>query len=143
MEKSAGMIIFRREKGSGKLIYLLLHYPAGHWDFPKGHIEAGETETDSALRETREETGISEIRLIEGFREKINYYYKKEGKTIYKEVIYLLAEANETEVKLSFEHSGFDWLAFDDAVKRITFRNSKEVLKKADEFLNNSFTYLL
>lgn len=133
MEKSAGLIIFRKE--GSRIKYLLLHYDAGHWDFPKGHIEAGESETGAALRELKEETGISDAKVISSFREKISYYYRREGKTVYKEVIYLLAETKTEKVKLSFEHKGFEWLPFEEAVERVTFKNSKEVLKKADRFL--------
>ena len=66
-EKSAGAIIFRKEEN--RAYYLLLHYPAGHWDFPKGNIENGEKEIDTAKREIYEETGIQDVEFIFGFRE--------------------------------------------------------------------------
>ena len=129
MEKSAGIIIFQGRK------YLLLQYEAGHWDFPKGHIEKGESESEAALREAKEETGISGITLIKGFKEKISYYYKDEGKLIRKEVVFFLAKTKNVEVRLSTEHTGFEWLPFSEALEKITFRNSKEMLKKAETFL--------
>ncbi len=73
-EKSCGIVVFREELP--ERLYLLLHYEEGHWDFPKGHIEAGETEKEAAFREVYEETGIPEpdFELMMGFRERIEYY---------------------------------------------------------------------
>ena len=73
-ERSAGIILFRKE--GNKKLFLLLHYPSGHWDFVKGRIEKGEDEMQAAIRETREETGIIDINFIEGFKEKIHYTYQ-------------------------------------------------------------------
>ncbi|MBI3036956.1 NUDIX domain-containing protein [Candidatus Woesearchaeota archaeon] len=136
-ETSAGAIIFRVDKKSKKPKYLLLHYGSGHWDFVKGHIEGSETEEETLLREAREESGLTELHIISGFREKVSYFYRKEGETVPKDVIFLLAQtaAAEKEVKLSFEHSEYVWLEFAAAVKKVTYGNSKEVLKKADSFL--------
>lgn len=137
-EKSAGAIIFR--KGGGKIYYLLLHYESGHWDFPKGHVEEGENEKTASLREIKEETSIEEIDFIEGFRERITYFFKesykkKKGPLIFKEVIFYLAETKDKEVKISYEHIDFAWLLYDEAFKKITFRNAKEILNKANDFL--------
>ncbi len=136
-ETSAGAIIFRIDEKGKKPKYLLLHYGAGHWDFVKGHIEGSETEKETLLREAKEEAGLTDLRLISGFRHKISYFYKKDGKAIPKDVIFLLAEtvAAEEDVKLSFEHSGYLWLEFDDAVKKVTYESSRKVLEKADNFL--------
>ncbi len=137
-ETSAGAIIFRVQEGKPRC--LLLHYESGHWDFVKGHIEGNETEQQTLLREAKEEAGLTDLRIIPGFREKISYFFKREGKTIPKDVIFLLAEtkASEKDIKLSFEHSGYEWLGLDEAVKKVTYTNSKEVLKKADKFLQEN-----
>ncbi len=74
-EKSCGTIVYHKK--NDKYEFLLLHYPEGHWDFPKGHIETGETEIETALRE----------------------------------------------------------LSYDRAYEKVTFKNAKEILKKAFEFL--------
>jgi len=132
-EFSAGAVIFRREHG--KTLYLILQYEKQHWDFVKGHIEYGEDEGEAVVRETCEETGISELGFIPGFREKIEYFFKKEGKTVHKQVMFLLAETKTKEVTLSFEHIGFEWLAYEKALGRLTFENAKDILKKADSFL--------
>ena len=137
-ETSAGAIVFRIDETKKKPKYLLLHYGSGHWDFVKGHFEGKETEEETLRREAKEEAGLSDLELIKGFREKLSYFYMKDGKTIAKDVIFLLAETTIAEkgVKLSFEHSEYVWLEFDDAVKKVTYSSSKEVLKKANEFLN-------
>jgi 8-oxo-dGTP pyrophosphatase MutT (NUDIX family) len=133
-EKSAGIIVFRKE--GNQLSYLLLHYDSGHWDFPKGHIEKDEDDIKAAKRELEEETGIKEIKIIEGFREIISYYFKdKNNNLIHKYVMFFIAETSEKKVKLSFEHKGFIWLPFKNAHERVTYKNAEELLKKADRFL--------
>lgn len=130
-EKSAGTIIFR----SSPPRFLLLHHPAGHLDFPKGNIERGETEEQAALRELTEETGITDVRLIPGFREEVHYFYKRGGRTISKTVVDFLAETKTEKVTLSHEHIGFKWLSYEEALKQLTFKNAKDELKKARQFL--------
>lgn len=140
-ERSAGVVLFR-EAGKARL-YLLLHYEEGHWDFPKGHIEAGESEKEAAERECREETGISGIAFVPGFRERIGYTYLREGKPSSKEVYFLLASTSEAEVKLSYEHQGYAWLTCDEALSRLTFENARGVLGKAEGFLGRKEGLLL
>ena len=81
-ERSAGAIIYR-ESPSGNL-YLLLNYPSGHWDFVKGNIEKGETLKQTVLREIKEETGISDVSFVEGFENKIEYHYQRDGELVRK-----------------------------------------------------------
>ena len=134
-ERSSGSVIFRRE--GKKLLFLVLHYEfkTDYWDFPKGNIEAGETEEAAAKREIREETGLVGISFIPNFKEKINYVYKKGGETIFKEVIFFLAESSTKDVEISYEHTGYEWVDYQIAMKRLK-ENSKNVLMKANEFLN-------
>jgi len=131
MERSCGGIIFYGKE------YLLLKYGWGHWGFVKGNIEKGESLEETFLRGAEEEAGLKKenLILIEGFREKISYFYRKEGKTIFKLVIYLLAESNTKNVRLSFEHTDYVWLTFDKALEKITYEGDKNVLKKAHQFL--------
>ncbi|MGC9067781.1 MAG: bis(5'-nucleosyl)-tetraphosphatase [Thermoprotei archaeon] len=132
-ERSAGAVVFRKENSIRK--YLLLHYPAGHWDFPKGGIDDDETPKETAIREVREETGITDLNFIAGFEERVSYFYRKGGKTVHKEVIYFLAETKQEIVSLSWEHMGYAWLIFNDAYKKLTFKTSKDVLRKAENHL--------
>ena len=140
LERSAGAIIYRKE--GGKTYYLLLHYSTGprtpkdYWDLPKGHIEKGEKLVDTARRETVEETGLVDIKFIDGFKETIKYFFKHEGKTILKFVTFYLAETETKEIKISYEHAGFKWLPYKEAFEQATFKNAKEILKKANEFLS-------
>jgi len=133
-EVSAGAVLFRRE--GKKIKYLLLHYESGHWDFPKGHIEKGETKEETVLREVEEETGIKDIKIIPSFEERIEYFYKKENETLKKHVYFFLCETREKKVKLSFEHKNFVWLDYEQALKKITYPSSKKLLKKAHTFLS-------
>lgn len=132
LEKSCGAVIFKR---NGNRKYLLLHYEGGHWDFVKGHVEKNESERETVQRETEEEAGIKEITFIEGYRQPISYYYKRAGKTVYKQVIFYLVESKTDEIRLSREHVGYDWLSYERAYDRLTYKNAKETLKKAREFL--------
>ena len=135
-EKSCGAVIFKRGKDGIK--YLLLHYGAGHWDFPKGHMEKAEKGEQTAVREIKEETGIEDIEFADNFREIITYFYKKGEETIQKEVVFFLAQSATDEVTLSNEHIGYAWLNFEHAHKKLTFNNAKELLEKAEKFLHKS-----
>lgn len=131
-EKSCGAVVFRK---NSELEYLLLHYGAGHWDYVKGQVELNETEKDTVVRELKEETSIEDAHFIEGFREEIGYFYRREGKTILKKVVFFLVEAKKSEVRLSYEHVGYEWLTFQKAMERLTFSNARKVLTKAQGFL--------
>ncbi len=133
IEKSAGAVIFRRE--NSKIYYLLLYYELGHWGFPKGIIKKGERIEDAARREIKEETGIEDIKFIPGFKESIEYFFELKDKTIFKMATFLLAETRTKQVKLSFEHKDYVWLEYEDTLERLGFKNAKEVLKKANNFL--------
>ncbi len=130
LEISAGAVIFRRN--DSELQFLLLHYELGHWEFAKGHIEKGEDERETVRREVAEETGITDITFVEGFRESIKYYFRWQGKGIFKVVVFYLIRTAIKEVKLSDEHIGYEWLSYDEAMKRLKFKNSKQVLEKAN-----------
>src|SRR3989344_8094708 len=96
-EKSAGAIVFRHE--GKKVKYLLLQYGAGHWDYVKGNFEPDEEEEETVLREAEEEAGLMDLKLIRGFKERISYFYKSEGKTISKEVVFYLGETGRKDRK--------------------------------------------
>jgi len=133
-EISAGVILVRNRS---QREYLLLDY-GSHWDFPKGHIEPGEDPQTTAARELQEETGIRDARFVPGFRESMRYFYRKAGEGMLKVVIFFLAETPTGEVTLSHEHSGYLWLPYEEAVKRLTFKNARELLAKARAFLDGS-----
>ncbi|MBI4429211.1 MAG: NUDIX domain-containing protein [Ignavibacteriales bacterium] len=132
-EISAGAIIVRKTPDDYK--YLLLHYELGHWEFAKGHIEPGEDERETVRREVAEETGITDLTFVEGFHETIRYFFRWKESRIFKIVVFLLVETFQEVVKLSDEHIGFEWLSYEDAMKRLKFKNSKSILEKANELL--------
>jgi bis(5'-nucleosidyl)-tetraphosphatase len=133
-EISAGAVIFRRTRLGPE--FLLLHYGLGHWDFVKGNIEKGEGEKETVRREIEEETGITRVTFIDGFRETIRYFYRRKGENIFKIVLFYLVETRQKRVKLSHEHVGYEWLTYRTAVERLTFKNSRDVLKKAHKAID-------
>jgi len=133
--KSCGAVVFRR---NAHVEYLLLHYGGGHWDFVKGEVEEDESEEDTARRELEEETGLTDAQFIGDFREEISYFFRSAGQTIYKQVVYFLVRATSRTVKLSYEHAEYVWLGYDEALKKLTFKNARDVLSKAHEFLQRT-----
>ncbi len=134
-EHSAGAVIYWVEGGDFK--FLILKYGLGHWDFPKGNVEKGESELETVKREVLEETGIDKIEIIDGFKERVGYYYRMKGNLIYKTVNYYLARTDQKEVKLSYEHEDYAWVTVDEALKYIKHKNSIDVLNKAYQYLKN------
>ncbi|MCH2431921.1 MAG: bis(5'-nucleosyl)-tetraphosphatase [Candidatus Poseidoniia archaeon] len=135
MEKSCGVVLFNEQK------VLLLQYATGqkegewdlqgHWDFPKGHVDKGETEIETATRELEEETGIKNIILLDNFRKTINYKIQKRDRKISKEVVFFIATTVETEINLSHEHVDYGWFDFTSALKQLTYDNARSVLSEA------------
>lgn len=144
-EISAGAVVFREEK-RGR-VYLLLHYLSGHFDFPKGHIESGETEEIAVRRETEEETGICDIKIFSK-RVSISYFYAAKGRErkkrlkagqgvwIFKQAHFCPAQTQTREVKISHEHIGFVWLSYKEALSKVTFENARRVLMETEEYLS-------
>ena len=132
------MVLFNSSK-----VLLLRHSSissrgGGHWDFPKGHIDDGETEIQTALRELGEETGIEQVKVVDGFRDTITYTFSGGQEQIGKEVVFFLATTKESKVTLSHEHIDYSWLDFDSAFSRLTYDNARQVLRNAIEFYVNA-----
>jgi 8-oxo-dGTP pyrophosphatase MutT (NUDIX family) len=132
-EQSAGAVIFRKE--NGERLFLILHYEEGHWGASKGHVEKGESLEQTALREIREETGLTDVRFVPGFMAETHYTYNKNGLLSHKTATYFLAETLSREVRLSDEHVDYAWLPFSEAQAKVTFKSEKRVWESVHEFL--------
>jgi 8-oxo-dGTP pyrophosphatase MutT (NUDIX family) len=129
-EKSCGAVVFM---GSGLARnYLLIENRRHNWGFPKGHMECGEEEMDTAAREIYEETGLTP-KFIEGFRESVSYYVRE---TVRKTSVYYIAESKTDKVSIpAFEISSYKMLPLKDALEQLTYRSERALLMRADEFL--------
>ena len=131
-EKSCGAIVYKFEKDGQPKILLVKHRYGGHWAFPKGHVEAGESEVETAHREIWEETGLK-VRLQEGFRESGEYSPKP---NVMKEVIYFLGEVvSGTEHRQEKEISELKWLSIEEAERQVTHDNNRKLIEDAKRFL--------
>ena len=131
-EKSCGAVVFTRQ--NNEIRYVILRQTNGDYGFPKGHMEPGETERAAALREIREEVGIS-ARILEGFREEIRYPFPNRP-DVTKQVVYFLAEyAGQEIVCQQSEVSAAYLLPYEKAWELLTFRETKNILAKADHLL--------
>ena len=135
-ETSAGIVLFRKE--DSKNLFLLLHYPSGHWDFVKGKMEEGETTHETAVRETKEETGITDVNFLDGFEEWIEYNFQYQKELVHKKVVFFLAETKTKEVNISHEHLDYTWMDYNTAMEKTTFDNAKTVLTKAQMLLSKT-----
>ncbi len=137
-EISAGVIVYIEDKATQERLYLLLHYAGGHWDLPKGKLEKGESFKQAALRELKEETGLS-ADLKDNFQESLEYMFSKSERgqkiKIDKKVIFFVGQASGADVIISHEHIGFIWLPYKDAFNRLTYQNAQHILHIAHEFL--------
>ncbi|MCP9256800.1 Bis(5'-nucleosyl)-tetraphosphatase [Dirofilaria immitis] len=146
--RAAGMIIYRHK--AGRIEYLLLQasYPPHHWTPPKGHVDLGEDEWSAALRETREEAGITadNLDVHKDFVEILKYVVKKvtdtamklknRWKTFEKTVKYWLAKLKDGgEVRLSDEHQNVRWLSVDEASNLAHYKEMGDLIRKAEEYL--------
>ena len=138
---SAGVVLYRE---AGRREYLLLRSALTRrpvWEFPKGGVEAGESERDAAERELQEETGLSpaDYRIREGFRDQERYYFTRgreaEQRLVHKRVSYFLAVCSGGEVCISAESRAFAWLGVEEARRRLRFPEKRRVLEDAERWL--------
>lgn len=126
-EKSCGAIVYRKYHGNTEIL-LIKHVNSGHWSFPKGHVEKGETEVETALREIKEETGIDVI-IDPTFRETVSYYPKKDTQKV---VVYFIGKAkNYDYVPQEEEISEIKWVEIGRAGSVLTYENDRSIVNKA------------
>jgi len=136
-ERSSGFILYSMDGGVRKYL-LLRHYYGGHWGFPKGHVESGESEVEAATRETREETGITAVQRIPGFRKESRYHFYRGSRPVFKENVYFLGRAAYSEPVISGEHTQYEWLPYAEARERLTFDETRHILDRAENTLNEA-----
>lgn len=131
LEISCGTILFTIK--NNKVLYLLIRDDKNICGFPKGHMESDETETQTALRETWEETSITP-ELVRGFRTEIRYPLENGNDKI---VVYYLGHFTNQIPKSNEAYEQFEFLilSFHEAYERLTFSNTKQLLKQADEYI--------
>ena len=132
-EKSCGALVYRK-RGESVQLLMLKHRLGGHWSFPKGHVEAGETEIQTALREVREETGL-DISLLEGFREKVSYSPRP---GINKDVVYFLGFAKCSRTTPQEEEiSEIRWISLPRIGSYLTYENDRRIVRGVTRFLRS------
>lgn len=138
-ERSAGVIVFRHKRSAPReRVFLLLDY-GRYWDLPKGHLKKGENDREAALRELEEETGIDDAELFDAFKQEMSYWFRDRKKgLIHKQVIFFLAETRTKQIKLSDEHTDSIWLPLEEAIEKLTYKNAKELMREAGNFLASS-----
>ena len=135
-EISAGFILYRKTKDGIK--YLLLYHGSGYWNFPKGKLEENEKSFLAAVRELHEETGLRRNDLVfqDYFQTTDRYIYFRDRQRIFKIVTLYLAESRRSDIKVSSEHEGYGWFAYPYSIKILKHQNLRNILKRANDFLN-------
>lgn len=128
LEISAGGVVYKKTNKGIKILLIKDSY--GRWTLPKGKIEKDETPEQAALREIGEETGLSKIKIIDKL-DKINYYYRQKNQLIYKTVYHFLIEGDNEQLAPNYEIQDAQWFDIDEGIKRIAYKNTKNILKIA------------
>lgn len=126
-EKSCGAVVYRKHHGNTEIL-LIKHLNSGHWSFPKGHVEEGETEVETAIREIKEETDI-DVMIDPTFRETVTYFPKKETQKV---VVYFMAKAKNFDfTPQETEIAEIKWVDICHAASLLTYENDKTIVSKA------------
>jgi 8-oxo-dGTP pyrophosphatase MutT (NUDIX family) len=133
-ETSAGGVVFRVDEGQP--LFLLIRDSYKNWGFPKGHLENGERPEAAALREVREETGLSGLE-VRGAIETIDWYFRFRGRLIHKVCHFFLMEtvSDRTSPQRAEGITACRWAPFDEAIQIISYANARDVLKRAQEMI--------
>lgn len=146
-ETSVGAVVFCGD--NDKRRFLVIKYRNGHWEFPRGKKENGESEYQTMRREIREETGIVDMCIMPQFRETMRFYYIAHGMErterikdhacifVCKKAVFYLARSTTFTVQLSHEHQSYVWATYKQAQDLLTFDNAKEILDRAKKHLDH------
>ncbi|MCX6741970.1 MAG: NUDIX domain-containing protein [Candidatus Pacearchaeota archaeon] len=145
VEKSVAVVVFRRE---AECRFLILFRKGNEnykdvWEFPKGFVETGEGEMQTASRELQEETGLTEkdIHWVPEYHDKISFFFRDSSQDLVrKEVTFLMAQTTKTEVNLSSEHNAYRWAPYLEGFDLLKAQKSyQDILKRANEFVKRKF----
>ena len=132
-EKSCGAIVFTKE--NEKIKYVIVCSKEGIYGFPKGHTEGTETETETALREILEETGLS-VHLVDGFRTEDKHAFIRDNETRLKHIVFFLGEYSKQSLTAqASELSSIHLMDYETAMAVFQFDSSKRLLTEANDFL--------
>ena len=130
--KSCGFVAYKRIENAN--YYLIIKSQNGEVGFPKGHMESGESELETAIRELKEETGV-DVKVIQGFRRQIEYELRRVPDTI-KQSVYFLGECTSDKIICQeAEVAEASFISYEDALKILTFEETKNILKDAEIFI--------
>lgn len=133
--KSCGFVAYKQIGNEN--CYLIIKSLNGDVGFPKGHMEPGESELETAIRELKEETGI-DVNVVQGFRRQIEYELRRAPDTI-KQSVYFLGECVSDNIicqEAEVTEAGF--VSYEDALKLLTFEETKNILEDAEKFLDKT-----
>ncbi|XP_021183030.1 bis(5'-nucleosyl)-tetraphosphatase [asymmetrical] [Helicoverpa armigera] len=132
-KRAAGLVIFRNVNQAVQFLMLQTSYGEHHWTPPKGHVDPGESDWITALRETKEEAGLSEehLEIYKDVSKTLNYNVNGKPKV----VVYWLAKLRdpETKVQLSDEHQNLKWLPLKEAQEISGYEDMKQLLTDFNE----------
>lgn len=130
-EKSCGAVVFSQFDGAWHVL-LIRHEHGRHISFPKGHVEAGESERQTAEREILEETGVR-VSVDTGFRAENRYMARPD---VEKLVVFFIAVAEEqTPIAQEGEVAVAEWVEAGEAVSRLTYEQDRRILRRAQKYL--------
>ena len=133
--KSCGFVAYKQIENVNH--YLIIKGLNSDVGFPKGHMEPGESELETAIRELKEETGV-DVKVIQGFRKQIEYELRRIPDTI-KQSVYFLGECTSDKIicqEAEVAEAGF--IPYEDALKILTFEETKSILKDAEAIIKLS-----
>ena len=134
-QTSAGGIVIRRTPDGEKV--LLIKDRFGYWTWPKGHLENDETPQEAALREIAEETGISNLAIIDEIGEQKYSCSSGTSKVLKTVHIFLMEASGSDAIKVQTEEiSSAEWVSPDEAIKKIGYDGSRDMLNKALEIFS-------
>lgn len=141
--RACGFVIFRRIQGMVEYLLMQVSYGEHHWTPPKGHVDPGESDMESALRETQEEAGFlaSDLIIFEDAKQELNYEVNGKPKT----VVYWLAELVNIDkpIQLSHEHQAFKWLPLQEACSIAKYQDMQNFINLLDTVCHHLFLLLI